>query len=206
MRLLAFAFALCGMVLTAAVMMGAPALNPSLRVAGPSGDWRVADGAALHDRPEYLSRVAGQFQDADRRSAASDLSDDPERLADLVRADGERSEALLLESLSLAPADAGTWAALAWSRLMQGNAPAAHEALVRSWALAPHDVPSATSRLAAADLIATAYPAAGLEADLLAGVTGDLRTLARHRRATLRAYLAGSDYLAGIARDAGIAP
>lgn len=111
------------------------AVLKSLRVApAVSVDWLQASaaasaypsGSALYDVPAYLMALAeGHLARAfDTRDAAS----------------AEKASALLEQAISVAPADAYLWTALAWTRLALERPEEALDALDQSWRLAPHNV------------------------------------------------------------------
>ena len=101
----------------------------------------------------------------------------------------------------LAPADAFTWASLAWARAIQDRVGDARPAMETSWTLAPYNAPLAMTRLAFAEFLAAAViaPDAGaLTTGEARGIGRDIATIARFKPGLAETILAASPVIAGV--------
>ncbi len=159
-----------GLALRAAILAG-PALNGELRVAGPHGDWRVANGVALYYQNAYLREqahgwllLATEKRDETAAAAARDL---------------------LRQSLAIAPANAFAWTQLGWAELATRDVHAARAALFAAWRFGPFSKDLSASRLLLASSLALEKTPEAIEA-----IRTDLRVLRRNRPETFAAVLA----------------
>lgn len=187
--LLAVALANFGYLLTAA-----PASNAAMRVEGPLGDWRVADGSAHYRGPTYL-----RDQSLQHLIAASRDGDEQRTLA---------ARQTALDSLRMSPANPFGWSLLGWSEALLENDAEAQAALLRSWNTAPKSGALALDRLLLAEALGltgpnvTAEIAEHIEQDLRQAKRSDPRRLAiaLERAAGLQAF---AERLAETASKAG---
>ena len=110
-----------------------PAVEASLRLYDPDGEWRRVTGAALYDHGDYA------YESGMR---AFLLALETEELAQASLA-AERFE----QATRSAPANAYAWAMLAWSRAFLEDEAGAMTAQRRSWALAPFNATLSRERL-----------------------------------------------------------
>ena len=181
------------------VLRGSPAFAPAHRVAGPFGDWRVPLAQAHFDRGEYYRQLGEGYLRADLLLGAGE--DDALADAAQAMARASRAEELLHRSLELAPADAFTWASLAWARAIQDRVGDARPAMETSWTLAPYNAPLAMTRLAFAEFLAAAViaPDAGaLTTGEARGIGRDIATIARFKPGLAETILAASPVIAGV--------
>jgi len=181
---------------------GSPAFNKSVRQEGLFGDWRVGIGAAHYDRPAYLFRLGYEYLNAD--ATASGVTESRNELASAETAleRAEKAVALFEESLSLDPANAHAWAALAWAHAMTGNIPSARAAMLASWELAPFNKALSIDRLTFMDMLTgpmREQQEIGLSKEELAHTHQDIESARRYRKGELAAILARSTTLTTIA-------
>lgn len=157
-------------------MEGAPAFDPDARIEGVYGDWHVGDSSAMHDRSDYLYQLANGFlyRGALDQTPGKGGETGPETAVRLLR-----------ESVSLAPANAHVWAALAWAHAMTADFEMAREAMRNSWRLAPYNLALAGPRLDFASFLA-ADDLAFSEQEAR-GIRKDAETLSRFSRRSLEA-------------------
>jgi hypothetical protein len=181
------------------LVRGSPAFAPAHRVAGPFGDWRVPLAQAHFDRAEYFRQSGEGYLRADLLLGA----DGGDALADAAQAAARAAQAeeLLRRSLQLAPADAFTWASLAWAQAIRERVGDARRAMETSWSLAPYNAPLAMTRLAFAEFLAAAViaPDAGaLTTGEMRGIGRDIATLARFKPGLAETILAASPAIAEV--------
>lgn len=188
------------------VSYNAPAFKTSLRVTGPSGDWRISPGSLHYNSTRYTAAMARIFLDAAPIQIDGNLIEDPYLAVERAKTMATKAETLLLESLRLSPSDARVWADLAWARLLREDIVGAQAALELSWKLAPRDLDLAIRRLDAISVLQGAYSAT-VKADFgVDQAAQDMRTIVRHRPAILDTYIEVSPFLAELALSRGIAP
>lgn len=141
------------------LLMAAPASNAAMRVEGPSGDWRVADGSALYRGQSYLRN-----QSLQHLIAASRDGDEQLILA---------ARQTALDSLRMSPANPFGWSLLGWSEALLENDAEAQAALLRSWKNAPQSGALAVDRLLLAEALALTGPDA--TAEIAAHIEQDLQ-------------------------------
>lgn len=148
----------------------APATSQSARVAGPFGDWRVRDGAALYQASRYLRQQSYQHL------VAAAVDGNEQRLV--------AARLAALDSLRQAPANPFGWSLLGWSEAVLGNDDAARAALVLSWQYAPESGALAIDRLLLAEALGLTQAAAqtpeirlALQRDLRRARANDARGL-----------------------------
>ena len=169
-----------GLVAMRLALGGAPAVDPAARQVGLYGDWRVPDGRALYIAPEYLYQLGYGYLQADVYS--SGVTEAPGEVADAATAQAraQQAEVLFTESLRLAPANARSWASLAWARALGGNLGGAEDALLVSWDLAPWSGSLAAERFALAEMLQQIDPTgSSASGEWQQALARDLDTLTR---------------------------
>ena len=192
----------------AGALAGSPAFFPTAREQGVFEDWRVPIPAALYKRSDYLFQIGHGYVHADL--LASGATEDRDDLADVATAlsRARRAEALLSESVGLAPADANSWASLGWARALGGNLAGATEAMALSWSLAPNSLQLAPTRLSFYALLAEidAPTAGALVTDAITDAARrDHLVLKRYNPAYLALLAARSPGLAVLADETSVA-
>lgn len=187
------------------VTTGVPAFDGKARVEGVYGDWRTPYGPAHYNRAEYLQQLSEAYLRADIVDPVDeDAVLDIEAEEAIAQERAERAEELLLESLSLSPANAHVWATLSWAQALQGEATQARETMEVSWQLAPNNVALARTRLAFAEFLAQGVIANG-SADLTPiereGIQRDFSTVYNYDRRMANDILETSIMISEIQSD-----
>lgn len=129
------------------VLSSVPAFNSHLRVENVYLTEQAPIPVFMYDHADYLLQTGFSFVRADILPTAE--TEGLGESADIETAfeRGLTAVQLIETSVSLDPANALAWDALAWAYMMTGEIEAAHVALTQSWSLAPFNRALAGSRL-----------------------------------------------------------
>ncbi len=178
------------------VVATSPAFVEQVQLKGVFGEWGSRDSMANYDRAQYLFQKAYGYLNADL--IASDATENAGELAS-AETGAERAriaQTLLETSLSLDPANAHAWTALAWARVNVSSIADARAAMQSSWELAPHHVELAIDRLNFVRLLTGPLDRqlqTPITAQEMAQVRRDLSTLARYRPDEFSSIMASLD-------------
>lgn len=175
------------------VVINAPAFNAELRRDNAFGDTLVLFGRDMYDHPAYLYQQAASYVHADLVTLDAGETGSSVASLEVGIARAGTAIALLQESLSMDPGNAGAWTVLAWGHLMSGKTGPAMDALSRSWQLAPYNIALAEERLALGltllnPTIAPSDAKSSLSDDAAIGLVRDLETLWVQRRGRYGRY------------------
>lgn len=148
MRILSAALLILSGASVYSALSETPAFDHGSREATVLGDWRVAANAAMYDAGTYHFQRGYGFLAAD-----AILSADTEGRNEIASEETAQDRVLaardaLVTSVNLDPANAHTWASLAWAHARLADDEIAIGALKNSWALAPYNHTLANTRLA----------------------------------------------------------
>jgi tetratricopeptide (TPR) repeat protein len=186
------------------VFTGNPALDETARIEGVYGNWRVASGAALYDRAEYLFQLGYGYARGDLLVSGATEGRDEVASPTVVAQRSEKAIELLTESLTLAPGHAPAWNTLAWAYATAGDFDNALEALRSTWKLSPNSLAFSLSRLPLVDLLLEfGQKPVPLNENDERGITADLAVVAIFQPQAHQSATANSSFLKEIAARTG---